>query len=59
VFHLLFPATDDMSQGRREAFEVFRAEYPHNSNIEENKRTLKQRYNPLVCEFHQTTTSFN
>ncbi|XP_028398653.1 kinesin-like protein KIF6 isoform X1 [Dendronephthya gigantea] len=35
---------DDMSQGRREAFEVFRADYPHNSNIEENKRTLKQRY---------------
>ena len=37
-FHL-----DDMSQGRREAFEVFRADYPHNLNIEENKRTLKQR----------------
>lgn len=35
--------TDDMSQGRREAFEVFRVDYPHNSNIEENKRTLKQR----------------
>lgn len=35
---------DDMSQGRREAFEVFRADYPHNLNIEENKRTLKQRY---------------
>lgn len=35
---------DDMSQGRREAFEVFRTDYPHNITIEGNKRTLKQRY---------------
>ena len=36
-----------MSQGRREAFEVFRVDYPHNSNIEENKRILKQRLDSL------------
>ena len=37
------PSLDDMSQGRREAFDVFRSEYPHNAVIEENKKTLKQR----------------
>ena len=37
------PSLDDMSQGRREAFDVFRSEYAHNAVIEENKKTLKQR----------------
>lgn len=35
---------DEMSVGRKEAFETFRRDYPHNDTIEENKRTLKQRY---------------
>lgn len=33
-----------MSVGRKEAFETFRRDYPHNDTIEENKQTLKQRY---------------
>ena len=33
-----------MSAGRKEAFDTFRRDYPHNSTIEENKATLKQRY---------------
>ena len=37
------PSLDDMSQGRREAFDIFRSEYAHNAVIEENKKTLKQR----------------
>lgn len=35
---------DEMSVGRKEAFETFRRDYPHNDTIEENKQTLKQRY---------------
>ncbi|XP_046848638.1 kinesin-like protein KIF6 isoform X2 [Xenia sp. Carnegie-2017] len=35
---------DGLSQERREAFEVFRRDYPHNSTIEESKRILKKRY---------------
>lgn len=34
---------DEMSVGRKEAFETFRRDYPHNDTIEENKQTLKQR----------------
>ena len=30
--------------GRQEAFETFRRDYELNRNIEDNKRTLKQRY---------------
>lgn len=35
---------DEMSVGRKEAFETFRRDYPYNGTIEENKQTLKQRY---------------
>jgi len=31
-----------MSVGRREAYELFRRDYEHNSTIESNKQTLKQ-----------------
>ena len=31
-----------MSVGRREAYELFRRDYEHNSTIESNKSTLKQ-----------------
>lgn len=35
---------DEMSVGRKEAFETFRRDYPYNGTIEENKQTLKQRF---------------
>lgn len=35
---------DEMSVGRKEAFETFRRDYAQNDTIEENKQTLKQRY---------------
>ncbi|XP_033735819.1 kinesin-like protein KIF6 [Pecten maximus] len=34
----------DMSQGRQEAFEIFRRDYPQKETIEQNKVHLKQRY---------------
>lgn len=34
----------EMSMGRQEAFEIFRRDYIHNQDIEDNKTTLKQRY---------------
>lgn len=39
-----FYSTEEMSVGRKEAFEVFRRDYVHNDTIEENKKTLKQRF---------------
>lgn len=41
--NVLFYILDEMSVGRKEAFETFRRDYPHNDTIEENKQTLKQR----------------
>ncbi len=34
----------ELSLGRQEAFEIFRRDYEHNDAIEENKKSLKQRY---------------
>lgn len=42
---LSFPwLSDEMSVGRKEAFETFRRDYDHNDTIEENKQTLKLRF---------------
>ena len=44
--------SDEMSVGRKEAFETFRRDYAQNDTIEENKQTLKQRLmssRVLVC----------
>jgi hypothetical protein len=37
-----------MSVGRKEAFEVFKRDYPHNGAVEEHKRNLKQRLEKYV-----------
>ncbi|XP_031565280.1 kinesin-like protein KIF6 isoform X2 [Actinia tenebrosa] len=34
----------EMSVGRKEAFEVFKRDYVHNDTVEDHKRSLKQRY---------------
>ena len=39
-----FVLPDEMSVGRKEAFEIFRRDYSHNDTIEENKVALKQRW---------------
>lgn len=48
---------DEMSVGRKEAFETFRRDYPHNDTIEENKHTLKQRYAEAKRLGEQVNTS--
>jgi len=40
---------DEMSVGRKEAFETFRRDYVHNDTIEENKHNLKQRLVFMWC----------
>ena len=40
---------DEMSLGRREAFEVFRSEYGHNDAIEENKGGYQKQQDATTC----------
>ncbi|XP_073248269.1 kinesin-like protein KIF6 [Porites lutea] len=48
---------DEMSVGRKEAFETFRRDYVHNDTIEENKHNLKQRYAEAKRLGEQVNTS--
>lgn len=48
---------DEMSVGRKEAFETFRRDYSHNDTIEENKQNLKQRYAEAKRLGEQVNTS--
>lgn len=48
---------DEMSVGRKEAFETFRRDYDHNDTIEENKQTLKLRYADAKRLGEQVNTS--
>ena len=43
VYCVCGSSSEEMSVGRKEAFEIFRRDYAHNETIEENKKTLKQR----------------